>query len=311
MTDWRTNRLLPALKQRGRGRGPGAIWYWSEPDILERAKIVYDALSRNRRSYYALWVLWFCGFEVSPADIRRIWLDVSQSDLANRRAEPGELLADKYVDEIETLTRQIKRGQGLEDFDARAIATEIVVAMHERPDIGFNDDEFVELLGALNRIVEQRKILGDSGLYISGTVLTEILSFERRFISLKAIRDLLTSSSDDEFLRAQHYLSLLGSLISAMIVAAGPTRERDEQLFILRTHVAPSFGPWIFRLALMVIKSGQERHLEASEQIIGKIRGRLLAGTANGGNDRRTQALTRQLDNIWRELDVKRLYNLP
>ena len=310
LTDWRGKGLLPQLKGRGKGRGRGVGRYWDEPDILEHAVVVHDALSLIRRTYYAQWVLWFCGFSVPPDIVQKIWLRILESGRIKRRAEPGELPADKYTDKIELLSKQLERNQKLDPRDADPIAREIVIATNEHPKIGIDQFEHVELLRAVARLVDDRKLLGDSGTSVTSAALSKMQHFERSFISLKAIKGLLNSASDKEFLRAQNYLRLLGSLLSTLAVAEYPTTEAENEILKLRILSASSFTPPIFRLILMVMKSGQERQLELSVPLITKLRGRFLAGFAKGQKDARSQALFRQLFNVWKDLDVNKLYNL-
>jgi hypothetical protein len=310
LSDWRTKGLLPKLKREGKAQSRGVVQYWDEPDILERATIVHDALSINRRTYYAQWVLWFCGFSIPPATIRKIWTGLLESARIKRKAEPGNIPADKYTSEIEQLSNRIKRGHKLESLVAYPIAREIILAANEHPKIRIDRYEFSELLVACSRLVKERTIPGKNDISVSGAFLSEMQRFERSYISLQAIRDLLNSSSDAEFVRAQEYLRCLGSALRAMGTAQGLTPQLENEILKLRTQFASSFTPPIFRLILMVIRSGQEHQLKLSLPLLVKLRDRISGWSAKGQEDAQSWALFRQLFNIWKDLDYRKLYNL-
>src|SRR5690242_13093600 len=75
LTDWRAKGLLPPLKQVGEGRGSGARFFWGEPDVLDRAATVYDALALKSRVQPALLAIWFAGYSVPIRVIRKAWLE--------------------------------------------------------------------------------------------------------------------------------------------------------------------------------------------------------------------------------------------
>ena len=56
----------------GRGHGKGKGYFWPDADILDRVAFVADLPSwETDRTILALW---FCGFEVSPEQMREAWL---------------------------------------------------------------------------------------------------------------------------------------------------------------------------------------------------------------------------------------------
>lgn len=69
---WRGDGLLPPLASTGVHNGRS--YYWREPDILEQAETVHDALQRHGRVDIVIITLWLNGFEVPLARLRRAWL---------------------------------------------------------------------------------------------------------------------------------------------------------------------------------------------------------------------------------------------
>ncbi len=67
LIDWVQKDLLPHPMPRGRGRGPGKIYEWHEPDILHRAIDVFELLEWHRRAKDVVLPLWALGYAV-PLD---------------------------------------------------------------------------------------------------------------------------------------------------------------------------------------------------------------------------------------------------
>jgi len=67
LIDWVQKGLLPHPTPRGRGRGPGKIYEWHEPNILHRAIDVFELLEWHRRAKDVVLPLWALGYAV-PLD---------------------------------------------------------------------------------------------------------------------------------------------------------------------------------------------------------------------------------------------------
>jgi hypothetical protein len=68
LTDWRARELLPKLSEKGNGRGKGKVYFWTQPDILDRVAFVAD--HKGWDTSRVLLVLWCCGFEVSQEALK-------------------------------------------------------------------------------------------------------------------------------------------------------------------------------------------------------------------------------------------------
>lgn len=128
LTDWRRRGLLPKLSERGQGHGRGKAYFWTDADILDRVALVADLPSwETDRTILALW---FCGFEVSPEQMREAWLksiervsrqlakqDVDESFDNSAQLSYFERLEDALHNIAASITRQKKaEGDAMSEF---------------------------------------------------------------------------------------------------------------------------------------------------------------------------------------------------
>jgi len=103
---WRKDGLLPPLASSGTGNGRS--YYWREPDILARAELVHDALSRHGRTDATLLSLWLRGFPVALPQLRRAWqhqvrqkkplaLQKKSAPRSNESDAPSDLLLEAFL----------------------------------------------------------------------------------------------------------------------------------------------------------------------------------------------------------------------
>jgi hypothetical protein len=70
LTDWRAKGYLPPLQVKGLGKGRGKSYFWSDPNVIERALLVDEALQSQCRGENILFILWLFGYDV-PAKVVR------------------------------------------------------------------------------------------------------------------------------------------------------------------------------------------------------------------------------------------------
>jgi hypothetical protein len=73
LIDWRRRELLPALSEKGQGQGKGKIYFWTQPDIVDRVAFVAD--HKGWDTSRIILVLWCCGFEVPQTTLKEAWLE--------------------------------------------------------------------------------------------------------------------------------------------------------------------------------------------------------------------------------------------
>ena len=122
LTDWLTRGRIPKPIEKGRGRGKGKSYFWTDHNILDRVALVADLPSwETDRTILALW---FCGFEVSPEQMREAWLksiervsrQLAKQDMNAPTENTGQLsyfeqLGDK-LHNISALFERQKKAEG-------------------------------------------------------------------------------------------------------------------------------------------------------------------------------------------------------
>ena len=108
LTDWRARELLPKLSEKGKGRGKGKVYFWTQPDILDRAAFVAD--HKGWDTSRVLLVLWCCGFEVPQKTLKEAWLEEIEkvTRLVTKQDMNAEwrLKAQDYFDDLEDAFHQ-------------------------------------------------------------------------------------------------------------------------------------------------------------------------------------------------------------
>ena len=122
LTDWGVRGLVPKPIEKGRGRGKGKSYFWADDNILDRVALVADLPSWETDR--TILVLWFCGFDVSPEQMKEAWLksiervsrQLAKQDMNARTENTAQLsyfeqLGDK-LHNISALFKRQKKAQG-------------------------------------------------------------------------------------------------------------------------------------------------------------------------------------------------------
>jgi hypothetical protein len=122
LTDWGVRGLVPKPIEKGRGRGKGKSYFWADDNILDRVALVADLPSWETDR--TILVLWFCGFDVSPEQMKEAWLksiervsrQLAKQDMNARTENTAQLsyfeqLGDK-LHNISALFKRQKKAEG-------------------------------------------------------------------------------------------------------------------------------------------------------------------------------------------------------
>lgn len=309
--------FLPPPQRHGRGRGAGAVWTWEDPEIFERACIVYDALEIKRRAYFAQWCLWWCGYRVDPTVIRHTWLKMLESEKIRRRTEPGELSADRYSHEIESLSTKLQKAHGIRSYAATGLALAVVLANQEPVGGNLNEDEGHDLLEGIFQFTKNWKMPAGTRFSIAQSDLDRFWPAFKAIISIDARVRLIKSASDEEFSQSQRFICVLGRFLKSTALVSNDGSLTPEYLLQLRIALAHTFGPPIFRIVLQLIRTGNHDRLAATEGVLQRLAATLTQGPKTKGSNRRPSGTQvtgefsdaiQELLNIWNDLPVSSLY---
>jgi hypothetical protein len=255
LTDWRSKGLLPPLKQRGQGRGPGALYGWREPDILDRAATVYDLLALKSRVRPALMAIWFIGYPVEIRRIREAWVSGIREEerhLVRLAAQRGGLdnvyapWATKLAKKLSTEARM--KWKDLEQFYLEILG--VIIDPDYEFDALVDTDLFVQVISA----VTTTSLINKTNL---GHLLTEI---QTRVLP-EARRDFLMSVSDVELLKAQSKWVILGRFLRLMLSDA-PLQGFTGLGFNTAKRMAAAFGGFGILVFLHADRSSYSKLLD-------------------------------------------------
>lgn len=308
LTDWRAKGLLPPLKEAGRGRGPGKLQYWDDPAVRQQAIVLFDTLAAKRRTDSALWVLWFCGFDVDPEKVRVYWLETLDAALFKKDRDFQETISDKYAAEFGRLADLMVAKQNWDLETAEPIAREILVSANELPSIPIDKEEFGELFAAVKCLIADFNQDQPIKCRLTRKRFQRWLQLYKAYSSVAGLKQTLFRITVPELGRAQNYLITLGSLLLAFAKAAH-TNPDEYQFLEIRRLFAPIFGRQLIEAILLVMNSGQEEILASAQPIICRITEAINRGEYAGPKLQLIQAEFGQLFNVLSALDWKILYN--
>lgn len=195
LIDWVQKELLPHPMPRGRGRGPGKIYEWHEPDILHRAIDVFELLVWHRRAKDVVLPLWALGYAMP--------LDRVRPEL-HRRADTVAVLIDQAIpvggdradlvgdlaDETETRFRDHPNG----------FPTPIVEALLHAV-VNPNDAQWAWIVDGLRAAV----MTDEHGLrdWPGERRVVELVAVMREQFSVDQLQTVVTDASDAELTRVQ------------------------------------------------------------------------------------------------------------
>ena len=221
VTDWLGKGLLPPLRQRGRGRGQGAKFYWSEPDIVAHAATVCDLLSLKSRTQPALLATWLVGYPVKPDLVRRAWLNSLGREQAefDRHIERSGDVSPPHSHWAATLGRTWARQLGIERELLTDVFLEALSIIFER-DYEFEpelyEDDFRIVADALLRANPlEMSLVTKNNLATAALLLNNTLTYE-------AVSHLVRTASDIELDQVHQWWLSLGLILHLVFSRAAP-----------------------------------------------------------------------------------------
>lgn len=118
LTDWRAKHLLQKLTSRGRGYGRGKFNYWKQPNVLDRALLIFDLFASNEPADAVLIDIWLFGYDVSRNVIQAAWRDTWTKLEQPIRVRPAGAKRDDLMSSYAgKVARNIKQMTGMHGGD--------------------------------------------------------------------------------------------------------------------------------------------------------------------------------------------------
>ena len=327
LTDWRSKHLLPRLHSRGRGTGKGKHYFWTEPDILERALFVHEAFAHGATTKAILLALLWAGFSVPAKLTRQIWikrLTFLERDprIAIKR---GEFADDHYWD----LVWQWSAGPSGENDHERLLAVSILKIVYDVSGFRPAGENMTDVITAgnnwLSMTAQMAKLKYGTDIkepfIIGEKQISRLTLLIRKAISATETKVLLKDATILQFEQASEYLQVVVALALAAAASLLKTTGKAENPNpTIRAMFRTIIGPTLFTLILRLIVDGNIKRVEKTKvlclQLVEKIqfqgpktqlRKRLRAEVELR---KIARAFIAELLDIWGGYNLFKLYNI-
>ena len=267
LADWRAKGLLPKLSQRGRGRGPGATYFWPQPDIADQAGTVCELLGRHSRTETALLGVWFAGYRVELHRVREAWLarlarhEASITREVGRHGEMEDLLGGWSS----RVAKKQAASIGLPYRDLDGLFLETLNAVF-KPDYRFVAEDNFGLIEIARRFLSPKAVLSPTPAHFSEESFPRAFAWIHENLSPVAIRKLISSASDDELVNAhRRWLACIRAV--AWFSKATASRE-VANLQAFGKQLAIALGPCGVLILLYLARHGAGPMMDATIEVL-------------------------------------------
>lgn len=271
LTDWRRRHYLPQLRSKGLGRGQGKVYFWSDSDVIGRASLIDELLSKGFTGTRINMVLWLLGHDVPLYLIRErlhTGLDRFERALTGGKRGAGDIedQIGQFASDYFSIAKRLKnRYPELQlPTDGSQEELEMFTNLLANPYYDLHDAPFEEgARAAAERLrsdeVEERGT-GAQGSIKSDDDLRAQWDLFRRFLSLPKLKAALAWAGDVELLKARAdvcgIFTSVGKLLSGVPEA--------EQLKPMRLNAVYTLGSAMVLIDLSVRHSGLAAMIESS-----------------------------------------------
>jgi hypothetical protein len=259
LTDWRSRGLLPKLTDRGRGHGKGKGYFWADDNILDRVALVADLPSwETDRTILALW---FCGFEVSPEQMRGAWLKsierVSRQVAKQGMNSPAENTAElSYFEQVgdafHNIASVFRRQKKAEGDAMSAFAYEVAQLGLSFALANSVSDDFEWEIEHINRHLSNYKPPFAKNIdYKFPEIDPEFILSKRRFTNIFEIRRAVQTTTADQVATAQ----FIWKTICRVIGQTWPEEPTVELGLTTARRFQSAFGPLVQSLIVVALQT--------------------------------------------------------
>jgi hypothetical protein len=256
LTDWRARELLPELSEKGEGQGKGKIYFWTQPDILERVAFVAD--HKGWDTSRVIFVLWCCGFEVPQKALKEAWLE-----------------AQDYFDELEDAFHQhaaafekLKRAEGDDMAQFAYEAVQVVFAFVFANAI--QNDVDVEIDYINQYLKTYKPMIGEYREYGLPIINVEVALSMRRFVNVFAMRDAIRKATPTQIAEAEFIWRTICRLPALVSQARSP-----ELGLTWARRLQATFGRPVLSSLMVALRTKGEapfvRLFEAVSELLDKL----------------------------------------
>lgn len=266
LTDWRAKGYLPRLVQRGVGRGRGASFVWTEPDVLARVLLVDDLLDGGVRGEEVVLCSWFAGFDANLASVRKARL----ARLASVSGRPLPKRFYAFEDMLGDLSTKLARSLATQfDFHPDDLDSLIFEALSVfyRPDYAFDPDDNIGLVETANDIAVRVGKVEPGSWIVTEAMLQQGFAFICERLSVPSRERLLKSVSDVELADAHRRWRLVLRYARELVVSYGSGTPSDFDALGRRLTIVA--GPWAILTLLQLARSPEAAGLCEAERVLG------------------------------------------
>lgn len=277
LKDWHKMGLLPVLAARGLRRAGRSI-FWNGPDVVDRARYVYDAVQACRDPKLALWLLWVAGFDLPIPDLKRAWL-------YRQRRKLGWTVRQTDTDVLRRALKQRPPASLRRPTALGAIA--LIAAPLDLKDSLISWRLFIEALDRMGRTLQlTREIFGEWTNARYGVIAASI-------ITTAESANLVATASAAELLIARS-----AAVAASRLLGDGGGKVTTEGT---PPHFTPldaaNIGTPFVLGALLLIRGGRQEQLDRSIRSLEQ-----LSRNGGPGNVVALRQCQKRLSVIWREL---------
>jgi hypothetical protein len=266
LTDWRQKRYLPTLSVRGRGRGQGKLYFWTDPKVIRQALLVDEIINAGLQGRRINKVLWFLGYEVPQSLVRQALLEGIEKfeQYMTGGNQSGEKIDDHVFDFVSRYYALVRRfpETGLSD-DRPPEEMQTFINVLVNPEFDLNEIPYLLSTGAFLRkrdgsddaSAEER-----AGQWPS-TDEDEVRpewKFVRNIFFIGRLKEALVEASDERIGKVQRDVSLIFTEIAKLVDGILEIEVFRERRF----HGAHDFGVILTFIDLALRNAGWDEILD-------------------------------------------------
>lgn len=305
LTDWRAKHLMPALTKRGRGQGSGTLNYWPQIGVVDQAIAVYRIFAANQPADAVLIGIWLLGFEVPISEVPAAWLRLIDTKLEGRifaKLAKGQIRADVMTDASQPGIRRASRMLDIKRLKIEIAALEVADMVFD-PAYQFDEEANEVIAKSIEALIAEKQLFGVRSPNTKKLDLRPIIDSFRASQSVDGMKNLISSSSHDDFLSARDLWLQIWQLVLKFL--PGLRVEKPDQKLTDAQEWSIICGRHAIPAILQLLRSGHRPRVERTLSLIENaqdqldLRGEVTKVLLNGEISPSFQPLISALAELW------------